>query len=114
MSDLAAFCTGIGIGLLIILPVAYVLRKEIAERARGLFRNEDSDGSCQAEAADDTSGAYRPQGLSLRAASVSISASTLTFIWGLISGNPIFILSGAILGIAVLLTFLASKASGNT
>ena len=65
MSDLAVFCIGIGMGLLIVLPVFYVAREEIAENVRRLFRESDEEG-CRAGSDEGVSGDRRPQGISSR------------------------------------------------
>lgn len=117
MSDLAAVCAGIGIGLLIVLPVVYVQRREIAENVRRLFRGSEGEAEGRVGKDEGDEGASddrRPQGLSLRTALFVISVSSLNVIWGLLSGQLIFTLSGVFLWIVVLLAWWAGKAARNT
>jgi hypothetical protein len=115
MSDLAFFAVGIGIGLLVVMPVIYVLRHEIAANARKLFGSsameEGSGGPIEAEAGSSRRpGGGHPEGISPVASTIGAGAAVLVLLWGVVSGNAIFAVSGAVVAVGVLLARLVRSA----
>jgi len=94
-----------GIGLLVVTPVVYFLRHEIAANARKLFSStafeEGFWGRTDTDAHDD-----KPDGISFFAAMIGGGAAAISFLWGVVSGNLIFVISGAVTAIAVVSAFV--------
>jgi hypothetical protein len=120
MSDLSIFAIGLGLGLLIVMPVIYVLRHEIASNARKLLgfptiEEEDTQEQRETgEGPDDIAGNDRSEGITPVAAAIGAGAAALSFLWGVVSSNVFFTISGAVVAVAVLLAFTAGKMRGSS
>jgi hypothetical protein len=116
MSDPAAIATGIGIGLLIVLPVFVVLRHEIAQNLRNLLGsstvkdetqnqtlNKQSGGGVSTVASGDRSG-----GISSGVAMFGVAVAAVVTLYGVLSGSIVFIISGIFVMSSMLLAFIVS------
>ena len=119
MSDLAALATGIGIGLLIVLPVVIVLRREIAQNLHNLLGSSTGKGGAQNQAFNKQGGNGgtaatnngHSGGISAATAMFGVGATTVTALYGVLFGGVIFIISGIFVMLCVLAAFVIGRAS---
>jgi len=110
MSDLGVFCIGMGIGLVMVTPIVFVLRHEIAQNARNLlggFRGEEDRPAGDPEGVTGAAkGMNDATAISPAAAAFCLVAAALVLLWGVLAGGVVFILSGGVLAVGVLTVLL--------
>jgi hypothetical protein len=104
MSDLDYFAVGLGIGLLIVVPVFVAYRHEMTLNFRKLF-------GMSAEVEDDEGGPENAAGLSPSIVIFSFGVAALTTVYGVVSGAVIFVGSGIFIMLCLLLAVLAGRAT---
>jgi hypothetical protein len=116
MSDLAIFLTGIGLGLLIVVPVFVAYRHEMAVNLRrllGAAADEESGQSREPDAkpAGDISSMTvdASAGLSRGVIWFSLSAGVITIVCASLLGNVIALVSGVVLVLGVLVGIAVGK-----
>jgi hypothetical protein len=113
VSDIGVFCFGMGLGLIVVAPILFVLRHEIAQNARNLlgeFREEeDRPAGDPGGGAGAANGASNATGISPTAAAFCLAAAALVVVWGAMAGGIIFVLSGGFLAVAVLAVLFIGK-----
>jgi hypothetical protein len=108
MSDLGIFATGVGVGLLIVVPVFVAYRHEMALNLRRLLGASVDAGDGRSHGPSE--GAVGRSTLSGGVASFGVGAGVLTAVIGVVLGNAIAIVSGVVLVSCVLGAIALGKA----
>jgi hypothetical protein len=117
MSDLAAVAMGVGLGLLIVVPVFVAYRREMgANLRRALGTSSDVEGSRSVEPGARAGDGLTPEERSSSTLSGAVvafgaSAGVFTIVMGALLGNVIAIVSGAVLVLSVLSGFVVTRTS---
>jgi hypothetical protein len=114
MGTIEFFAVGLGIGIIILVPMGIALRHEIYEnfqRLRGATLQNTSDREdlnvAQAKISARSSGEGGSR--SIRQVSVfAAAAAALLLVYGLVGGGPFFVASGVVVGLGGLVVLLNS------